>query len=159
MSRIRGIVVLLLTGIVGCNEPTTVNNGLDVSLSTDRQYVTPSTPATITVVIVNRSNRTFEMTDPRSYACMPPYSVATEYGDPVPAPSRGFCAAVLYTPVPLDPGATMTLRDTWSGEASDDHLDNTPLAPGRYRLAARVVARDGLLGSEPVVISVVGPTR
>jgi hypothetical protein len=154
MSRVRGIVILLLTALVGCNEPTSVDGGLDVSLSTDRQVVTPSTPAMITITVVNRGDRTVKAMDPRGYACMPAYSVATEQGASVPAPSSGFCAAVAYLRVSLEPGESMTIRDTWSGEASDGRLGNTPLPAGRYRLATRVAAGSELLGSAPVVMSV-----
>ena len=154
MSRIRGIVILLLTALVGCNEPTSVNSGLDVSLSADRQVVTPSTPAVITITVVNRGDRTVKVMDPRGYACMPAYSVETEQGSAVPAPSRGLCALPAYLPVSLEPGASMTIHDSWSGEASDGRLGNTPLPPGRYRLAAHVAAGSEFLGSPPVVISV-----
>jgi hypothetical protein len=157
MSRIRGIVIPLLAGLVGCNDPTSVNKSLDVTLTTDRQVVTPSTPAVITVTIVNHGDRSVEVADPRTYGCMPPYSVETEQGDAVPAPSRGFCAAIAYLPVSLEPGASVTIRDSWSGEGYTGQFANAPLPSGRYRLAARVVAGGGLMSSAPVVISVIAP--
>ncbi|HEY7396111.1 MAG TPA: hypothetical protein VH559_14750 [Gemmatimonadaceae bacterium] len=156
MSRIRGIVIALLTGLVGCNEPTSANDFVEVSLTTDRQVVTPSTPAAITVSIVNRSDRSVDVADPRSYACMPPYSVETERGDAVPAPSR-VCDLILYAPVSLAPGASLTIRDSWSGEGYTGQFANAPLPSGRYRLAARVVAGGHLVAGEPVVISLIAP--
>jgi len=157
MSRIQGIVIPFFTALVGCNEPTSVDHFLDVSLSTDRQVVSPSTPAAITVTIVNRGDRSVQVADPRSYACMPPYSVETEQGDAVPAPTRGFCDLILYPPVSLDPGARVTIRDSWSGEAYAGQFANAPLPSGRYRLAASVVAGGRLIAGAPVVITVIAP--
>jgi len=157
MSRIRGIVIALWTGLVGCNEPTSVSKFVDVSLASDRQVVSPSTPAAITVTIVNHGDRSVDVADPSSYACMPPYSVETERGDAVPAPSRGLCALPAYPPISLVPGASVTIGDSWSGDAHAGQLENAPLPPGRYRLAARVGVSRGLMASAPVVITVIAP--
>jgi hypothetical protein len=157
MSRIRGIVIALLTGLAGCNEPTSVSKFVDVSLASDRQVVSPSTPAMITVTVVNHGDRSIDVADPRSYACMPPYSVETEQGDAVPAPSRGLCALPAYPPISLVPGASITIGDSWSGEAHAGQLANAPLPSGRYRLTARVVAARGFLASAPVVVTVIAP--
>jgi hypothetical protein len=156
MLHARRIAPAFLMAIGACNEPTSVDRFVDVRLSTDREIVSPSTPAVITVVLANHGERTVETSDPRSYACMPPYSVQNEQGDDVPLPAR-FCALVAYAPVSLAPGATMTIRATWSAEKHDGQLKNSPVAPGQYRLAARVPVDRRILTSEPVLVSVTSP--
>jgi len=156
MPHVRRIAPAVLIAISACNDPTSVDRFVDVSLSTDREIVSSSTPAVITVVLANHGQRTVATADPRSYACMPPYTVMNDQGDEVPPPVR-FCALPAYMSVTLAPGATMTIQATWSAERPDGQLTNSPVAPGQYRLAARVFVDRSSLTSEPVLVSVTTP--
>jgi len=156
MLHARRIAPAILVAIGACNDPMGVDRFVDVSLSTDREIVSPSTPAVITVVLANHGNRAVATADPRSYACMPPYTVWNDQGDDVPPPGR-LCALPAYMPVTLAPGETMTIQATWSAEKHDGQLKNSPVAPGKYRLAARVFVDRSSLTSEPVLVTVTAP--
>jgi hypothetical protein len=149
----KRITLALCALLGGCSAATDVDRQLSITLAVDRTIVDFGNPVAITVTVLNRGPREVHISDPRNYACAPPYSVVDERGQNIRLPGR-LCLAIAYAPVALASGQSLIIRDGWAGNQDNGSLAPSPVASGRYHLAARVIGDDDVLTSEPVLLSV-----
>ena len=163
MMRRSSRVIPLMTvsaaaclALAACHWMTDPSQSIDVSISSDRDVVSRATPATISVTMVNRGSSDVEVADPRTYGCMPPFEVEENSGRKVQLPSV-ICALPGFGPYLLKSGSTLTVQGRWAADRADGNgiTDVAPVAPGEYRLTARVVGAKRVLTSPPVVVTVV----
>lgn len=145
----------LVAASSACDGPTSVNDQLDVTLTIDRTVITPGSPANVTVVVRNRGRQTVEIAPPQAYSCFPPYDVLDARDTPVTLPGR-YCLTIGYAPYALAPGASVAITDVWSGDASDGSGNGaTAVAPGKYRIRARVTGIGDIITGSATTVSVV----
>lgn len=130
-----------------------MNTQLDVTVAVDRSEAAPTSAADITITIRNRGPDVVQTADPRSYACLAPYRVWDSAERTVLLPGR-LCAAIAFAPRNLAPGDSVIVRDRWSADMTDGKGGVTTVAPGQYRIVARVVGQGRELTSEPVLVAV-----
>jgi hypothetical protein len=126
---------------------------LDIAMSVDRTIVTSNTPVNVTISITNRGSEDVQVADPRTYACFPPFRVLDRFASAVDLPGRA-CFTVAYADVTIDPGATLTLVDRWTGLRANGSADPVPAAPGEYQIAAQVLVGHEFRTSAPRTIVV-----
>lgn len=156
MFRLRLIAPIAILALAGCSSATDVGLPLDISLSVDHPVIGPSNSAAVEVHVVNRSGRTVATSHPQSYDCIRPYVVENGSGDVVPQQGRS-CLLVLYPPVELAPGDSIVIHDTWAGDKTDGNYESVRVAPGQYRLVARVFADGREMSSAPAAVTVTAP--
>lgn|SRR5512146_1057397 len=148
MRTHRHLAVACCLALIGCAGTTDPARHVEVTISADREMADSTAPVHVTVVVVNRGTRVVDAANPRGY-CNPPFLVLNQNGRELPPPTR-FCLAILYPPVPLAPGDSLTIRDRWSGDMYDAQRGARPAPAGHYRLVARVGVEGRLLSSEPI---------
>jgi hypothetical protein len=155
-TRLLSVACLVLCA---CQSPTDPAEQLFVTLSTDRQVVSPGHPVEITITVVNLGPSIVRTADPGTYACAHGYSITDGEGHSLRLPEQ-ICAAIGLSPRTLGPGESLVIHDRWEATESSGSLGATPVAPGTYRLAARVIGQHREATSEPVtlVVSTTGST-
>src|SRR5512146_346123 len=148
MRQNRHLALVCCVAAASCAGPTDPVRHVEVTISADRQTADSTAPVDVAVVVVNRGMRVVDAANPRGY-CNPPFVVLNQDGDELPPPAR-FCLAVLYAPVRLAPGDSLTINDRWAGDTYDAQRGARPAPPGQYRLVARVGVEGRLLSSEPI---------
>lgn len=148
MRQNRHLAFAWCLAVAGCAGPTDPVRHVEVKISADRQTADSTAPVHVTVVVVNRGASVVEAVNPRGY-CNPPFTVLNEDGRELAPPAR-FCLLVLYAPVRLAPGDSLTIKDRWAGDTYDAQRGARPAPPGQYRLVARIGVEGRLLSSEPI---------
>ncbi len=141
LTSFRRVVICLGAplALLGCNgHPTEAAAQLQVTITADRERLSPSEPAAVTVTITNRGRGSIAMPDPRSLRCSPLYRVFDGADREVQLPDR-FCTLPAYPPRMLRTGESIAITDQWAGTARGDDRTAIPVAPGSYRLVGRVV--------------------
>lgn len=141
LTSLRRVVLCLSAplALLGCNDnPTEAAAQLQVTITADREMLSPTDPAAVTVTITNRGRGSIAMTDPRSLRCSPLYRVFDGADREVQLPDR-FCTLPAYPPRMLRTGESIAITDQWAGTARGDDRTSIPVAPGSYRLVGRVV--------------------
>lgn len=142
------VALLCFFASIGCAGATDPARHVEVTISADRETADSTAPVYVTVVVVNRGTRVVDAANPRGY-CNPPFLVLDQDGLALPPPAR-FCLAVLYPPVPLAPGDSLTIRDSWAGDMYDAQRGARSAPAGHYQLVARAGVEGRLLSSEPI---------
>jgi len=125
--------------LLGCHDgPTETAGQLHVTIAADRDHLSLTEPANVTVTITNRGRRSITVPDPRSLRCTPPYRVLDGTDREVQLPDR-ICTAEAYPPQTLRVGESMVVTDQWAGTARGDDRNAIPVRPGSYRLLGRIV--------------------
>jgi hypothetical protein len=147
------LAVTMCVGIVACGGPTDASDTIDVAVAVDRVDIDLENPAHVTITVTNRGAEPVEAIDPRNYACFPSYVVRNAMQTEVPLPGR-YCLTIGYAPRTLASGESMTFTDRWSGEMSDHAGRSVSVAPGLYRLSARVFVGGRERNSAAVIVRV-----
>ncbi|HSQ30347.1 MAG TPA: hypothetical protein VLN49_10890 [Gemmatimonadaceae bacterium] len=148
MRRCRHFALVCCLALIGCAGTTDPVRHVEVTISADREMADSTAPVYVTVVVVNRGARVVDAANPRGY-CNPPFLVLDQDGLELLPPKR-FCLLVLYPAVPLAPGDSLTIRDSWSGDMYDAQRGARAAPAGHYQLVARVGVEGRLLSSEPI---------
>jgi ABC-type Fe3+-hydroxamate transport system substrate-binding protein len=149
----KGLLPLLCALLGACHVATDITKQLTVSLYTDREIVSATTPVSITISLVNHGDREIQTSDPHTYDCDAPYFVVDSLGREISLPAR-ICTLASYSPLTLAPGDSVVIHDRWSGTMGDGSVGAIPVVAGRYRIVARVFAASGIATSDAVEVRV-----
>lgn len=152
---LRSVCVLCVATLFACDDPTSVNDQLGVTLSVERATITSGRAANVTVVVRNRGPRTLDVAPAEAYACLPPYVVYDMNDVSITLPGR-ICSLADYALHSLAPGDSLVIHDQWAGDKSNGTVNGSmAVAPGQYRVRARVTGELEILMSAPTTVSVV----
>jgi hypothetical protein len=155
LTSLRRVVICLGAplALLACDAgPTETAAQLPVTISADRDRLSLTEPATLTVTVTNRGRGSISVNDPRNL-CSPSYRVFDGANREVQLPDR-ICTAQGFPPRTLRVGESIVVTDRWAGTARGDDRTSIPVAPGSYRLLARITRIQQEYTSAPINVTV-----
>lgn len=155
-----GLVMLLSAAVLGCSNPVSPRDALQIETSVSAPTIRPGEPVTVSVVVTNRGGRTQQIQVESGFC--PAASFVVTQGDGTPIrPAGAICSTALPRPKELGPGESITLTSRWFGdlhpEASMQAPSSTSMLPaGTYRVRGSALVHGfGLLEGPPVELRIV----
>lgn len=146
VSKVTACVLV----VCACGGSTGLATDVDVVISSNRASVSLTAPVQIVVTVTNRSNAPTEII---TSGCVPTFEVVDANGIAV-GPWSGPCAPVAPPPELLDPHASRNFVSSWNATAAGPAVSPQSLAPGTYRVRAKMAIAGSVRYSAPIVIEV-----